>query len=581
LISTANILLKIYKTLGIDLNEYDTKKFIVENILYGIEIEKSAAIISKVRLISWLFSNNEVFSKVDSNEFTNTTLEGLNQIINDFNISFNIYNLDFLLDFDLNKFDMIIGNPPYIENKKIKDIDYKKQLKKKFKSAYRLFDLSIVFIEKSLNVLKDKEGYLSFLTTNKFLSADYGIRIRKLLVNNTELKELINISSLKVFNNIAAYPIIITFKKTLSNIKNQIAIKQINKLEDLFNLNNVTSENYPQETIKLMPGNVIPISGDLGIVQYLYAHFKPMIESINDLEIIYRPFGFLNWAKYFDNLSEDKNSDNDMLLLGTGNVGKFHIKFNKRIKIAKKDIPISYFKFNQKFEDIFIKLQCEKLIFREIAKDLTVVYDPGYFTNITGLYFIKIPSYDTNKLFCLLAILNSRLMDSVFKTLFGTLHMSSGYLRFNGSFIKRLPMPSYFPLSISYLGKIMQFLSQLYYELLINSNPELLEDIVLENIESFLEFFRDLGNSLVEFLFMKNFIKKPNQDFLLLKKLTDSDYIFPDIDSKYIFTRFNLIRIQKLELQSTLHAIENTYLKLKKNSKLFNEIERIKNILYN
>jgi len=438
-----------------------------------------------------------------------------------------------------------------------------------------------VFIEKSLSVLKDKEGYLSFLTTNKFLSADYGIRIRKLLVNNTELKELINISSLKVFNNIAAYPIIITFKKTLSNIKNQIAIKQINKLEDLFNLNNVTSENYPQETIKLMPGNVIPISGDLGIVQYLYAHFKPMIESINDLEIIYRPFGFLNWAKYFDNLSEDKNSDNDMLLLGTGNVGKFHIKFNKRIKIAKKDIPISYFKFNQEIEDIFIKLQCEKLIFREIAKDLTVVYDPGYFTNITGLYFIKIPSYDTNKLFCLLAILNSRLMDSVFKTLFGTLHMSSGYLRFNGSFIKRLPMPSYFPLSISYLGKIMQFLSQLYYELLINSNPELLEDIVLKNIERFLEFFRDLGNSLVEFLFMKNFIKKPNQDFLLLKKLTDSDYIFPDIDSKYIFTRFNLIRIQKLELQSTLHAIENTYLKLKNSSKLFNEIERIKNILYN
>jgi len=114
LISTANILLKIYKTLGIDLNEYDTKKFIVENILYGIEIEKSAAIISKVRLISWLLSNNEVFSKVDSNEFTNTTLEGLNQIINDFNISFNIYNLDFLLDFDLNKFDMIILNPPYI-----------------------------------------------------------------------------------------------------------------------------------------------------------------------------------------------------------------------------------------------------------------------------------------------------------------------------------------------------------------------------------------------------------------------------------------------------------------------------------
>ena len=448
LISTASLLLKIYKILDIGLSEYDSKKFIIENVLFGIEIEKTASIISKLRLISWLLSNSENLPKMDANEVTNASLEDLNQIFKDIHMSFNIFNLDFLLDFDLNEFDMIIGNPPYIENKKIKDIDYKKKLKKNYKSAYKLFDLSIVFIEKSLRVLKENEGYLSFLTTNKFLAADYGIKIRKLLVNNTELKELINVSSLKVFSNIAAYPIIITFKKTLSNIENQIFIKQINKLEDLFNLNNIISDSYSQKTIKLMPGNVIPISGDLDIVQYLYSHFRPMVESIKDLEIIYRPFGFLNWAKHFNNLSEDKNSDKDMLLLGTGNVGKFHIKFNKRIKIAKKDIPVSYFKFNQGIEEIFIRLQCEKLIFREIAKNLTVVYDPGYFTNITGLYFIKIPSYDTNTLFCLLAILNSNLMDSVFKTLFGTLHMSSGYLRFNGSFIKRLPMPNFFPRSI-------------------------------------------------------------------------------------------------------------------------------------
>ena len=288
LISTANTLLKIFKILDIGLNEYDSKKFIIENMLFGIEIDKTASIISKLRLISWLLSSSEDLSKMDSNDLTNASLEHLDQIYEDIHVSFNILHLDFLLDFDIDNFDMIIGNPPYVENKKIKNSDYKKRLKKNFKSAYKLFDLSILFLEKSLSVLKENEGYLSFLTTNKFLSADYGIKIRKLLVNNTELKEFINVSSLKVFSNIAAYPIIITFKKTLSNLKNQIAIKQINKLEDLFNLNNIISDNYSQETIKLMPGNVIPISGDLNLVQYLYTHFKPMIESISDLEIIYR-----------------------------------------------------------------------------------------------------------------------------------------------------------------------------------------------------------------------------------------------------------------------------------------------------
>ena len=581
LISTASLLLKIYKILDIGLSEYDSKKFIIENVLFGIEIEKTASIISKLRLISWLLSNSENLPKMDANEVTNASLEDLNQIFKDIHMSFNIFNLDFLLDFDLNEFDMIIGNPPYIENKKIKDIDYKKKLKKNFKSAYKLFDLSIVFIEKSLNILKENHGYLSFLTTNKFLSADYGIKIRKMLVNNTELKELINVSSLKVFSNIAAYPIIISFKKTLSNIKNQIFIKQINKLEDLISLNNAISDNYPQETIKMMPGNVIPISGDLDLVQYLYTHFKPMIESIKDLDIIYRPFGFLNWAKYFNNLSESKNSNKDMLLLGTGNVGKFHIKFNKRIKIAKKDIPISYFNFNQDNEDIFIKLQCEKLIFREIAKDLTAVYDPGFFTNITGLYFIKIPSYDTNKLFCLLAILNSRLIDSVFKTLFGTLHMSGGYLRFNGSFIKRLPMPNYFPRSISQLGKCLQFLSQLKYELLKNSDFELLGDISLENIELYLDFFQSLVNYFVDLLYMKKKDNQSNQDSLISEYLMENDYLFPEINTKFIYIRYNLLSIQKKEFTGTLRQIKNTYLNLKTNSKLINDMERIKNILHN
>jgi len=581
LISTANTLLNIFKILGIGLNEYDSKKFIIENMLFGIEIDKTASIISKLRLVSWLLSSSEDLSKMESVNITNASLEDLNHIYEDIHVSFNILNLDFLLDFDINNFDMIIGNPPYVENKKIKDSDYKKKLKKNFKSAYKLFDLSILFLEKSLSVLKENEGYLSFLTTNKFLSADYGIKIRKLLVNNTELKELINVSSLKVFSNIAAYPIIITFKKTLSNLKNQIFIKQINKLEDLINLNNVISDNYPQETIKMMPGNVIPISGDLDLVQYLYTHFKPMIESIKDLEIIYRPFGFLNWAEHFNNLSENRNSDKDMLLLGTGNVGKFHIKFNKRIKIAKKDIPISYFKFNQEIQDIFIKLQCEKLIFREIAKDLTAVYDPGIFTNITGLYFIKIPSYDTNKLFCLLAILNSRLMDSVFKTLFGTLHMSGGYLRFNGSFIKRLPMPNNFPKSISQLGKYLQFLSQLKYELLQNSDLELLEDISLENIELYLDFFQSLANFFVDFLYMKKKDKQSNQGSLISEDLMESDYQFPEIDSKCLYIRYNLLSIQKKEFMGTLRQIKNTYLNLNTNSKLVNDMERIKNNLHN
>ncbi|GAG84224.1 unnamed protein product, partial [marine sediment metagenome] len=69
-------------------------------------------------------------------------------------------------------------------------------------------------------------------------------------------------------------------------------------------------------------------------------------------------------------------------MIGTGSVGKYHIKFNKRIKIAKRDLEISYFNYNPTFKPIWQDLNQEKIIFREIAKELTCVYDPGIFTNI-------------------------------------------------------------------------------------------------------------------------------------------------------------------------------------------------------
>ena len=154
-----------------------------------------------------------------------------------------------------------------------------------------------------------------------------------------------------------------------------------------------------------------------------------------------RPFGFIKWAENFKFMSKYKTSDKDLLLLGTGNVGKYFINFNKRIKIAKVDKEISYFSYQPAYKEVWSKLSSEKLVFRELSKELTFVYDPGIFANLTGLYFLKVPSFKTNDYFCLLSILNSDIINTAFNALYGTLHMSGGYLRYNGSFIKNLPMP--------------------------------------------------------------------------------------------------------------------------------------------
>ena len=125
-------------------------------------------------------------------------------------------------------------------------------------------------------------------------------------------------------------------------------------------------------------------------------------------------------------------------------------------------------------------------------------------------------------------------MDEVFKTLFGTLHMSGGYLRFNGSFIKRLPLPDYLPLSLSYLGKILQFLSQIRYDFKDKIDQSIVN---LSDTSKFIDFFNRLSNSLVILLFSRKNIGKK---FSALENILKSEDLIPDIRFNYSIARFDL-----------------------------------------
>ncbi len=584
LITIAEKLYQLHRILNPELSDYDIKKAIIQKNLYGIEIDNSAHIISKLRLIKWLISTNMDLSIHHNIDLKSLDLTNLDQIIKKFDLKFNIFNLDFLLEFRSDKFDIIIGNPPYVENKKIKDIEFKKKITNRFKTAYRLFDLSIIFIERSLELLK-KNGYLSFILPNKFLSADYGIKIRTLLLNESEIKEIVNISSLPIFQKTATYPIILTLKKGKQREEQEVNVKIFNGMDELLENSNIRTIKFQQNVIHKFPSNVIPISGNIKLIIYLFNNFKTFAETCQDLKIIYRSFGFLNYGKHFDNISDERQSDDDLLLIGTGNIEKYHIKFNKRIKIAGKDIKISYFNYNTNFEHIWSDLNSEKLIFREIAKNLTCCYDPGVFTNITGLYFIKIASFKTDQLFSLLTILNSNLLDLVFKTLFGTLHMAGGYLRFNGSFIKRLPMPRKFLVFLSQLGKILHLLSQLKYDLdskesEIVRNPEIerFNNKYYNEIQCYLKFFKRLSNSLVNLLFLDDFYLESNLDYCLLRDLFDLKIEPQKVPYKFLIPRFDISNYNIFslnELDSILTKIKKLYNRLHNNKDLINQIDNL------
>ncbi|WP_297889707.1 Eco57I restriction-modification methylase domain-containing protein [Sulfurihydrogenibium sp.] len=94
-------------------------------------------------------------------------------------------------------FDIVIGNPPYVRQERIKDL--KPILKTKgYKTFTGTADLYVYFFEKGYNLLKEK-GVLSYIVSNKWIRAKYGEKLRKFLKENTTLIKLVDFGGYRVF----------------------------------------------------------------------------------------------------------------------------------------------------------------------------------------------------------------------------------------------------------------------------------------------------------------------------------------------------------------------------------------------
>ncbi|OEY06406.1 class I SAM-dependent DNA methyltransferase [Campylobacter jejuni] len=132
-------------------------------------------------------------------------------------------------------FDLIIGNPPYIRQEELKEL--KSHLAKNYKVYKGTSDIYTYFYELGFNVLKDRGGVLSYITSNKYTRAGYGEALREFLLKNTCILKYIDLNGIKVFDSATVDTSILSFEK--------IKIKE-NTFKYL-SLNNELLKNYDFE----------------------------------------------------------------------------------------------------------------------------------------------------------------------------------------------------------------------------------------------------------------------------------------------------------------------------------------------
>ena len=183
--------------------------------------------------------------------------------------------------FDKGGFDIVIGNPPYINVENL-DEKTKEYLFTNYSTCQGRTDIYIGFIEKSITLMNCK-GVTSFIIPYSYTNQNYGELSRKMLTEKYSINEIVDTSNYYVFDNAVVKNIIIRFGRskgdyTLIRIAdNKECFEQANfgdrilPTKTFLQLKNCRIETKPFENIMGIKENIEKASIRLGKI-YLVAY---------------------------------------------------------------------------------------------------------------------------------------------------------------------------------------------------------------------------------------------------------------------------------------------------------------------
>ena len=137
-----------------------------------------------------------------------------------------LWHLYFMDVFEQGGFDVMIGNPPYIQLQKMgKETDILQE--SGFETFARTGDIYCLFYEKGFDLLKKNEGVLSYITSNSWMKTKYGESLRKFFIEKTNPIKLLNFEDTQIFPSATVEVNILIAKKQLNSKKTEsVALKQ-------------------------------------------------------------------------------------------------------------------------------------------------------------------------------------------------------------------------------------------------------------------------------------------------------------------------------------------------------------------
>jgi len=136
-------------------------------------------------------------------------------------------------DGDFVGFDVVIGNPPYVFSRENFDQQIKKYFGENYQTSQYQVNLFFLFIEKTISLLRSK-GKFSLIVPNSLLMVSSAQSLRRFVLNETSLSEIINLMGY-TFEGVNVETIIFSGKKEKPTKESKIEIFSNDGHDFIFN----------------------------------------------------------------------------------------------------------------------------------------------------------------------------------------------------------------------------------------------------------------------------------------------------------------------------------------------------------
>ncbi|GAA6807910.1 hypothetical protein HpBTM53_04440 [Helicobacter pylori] len=311
-------------------------------------------------------------------------------------------------------FDCIIGNPPYIDYRKIDEKT--KIFLSKFSSVYKKSkegSIFVYFIERASQLII-KHGEISFINPIAYLCKPTDHGIRDYIDKNLKITMLIDLSNIKIFESASTYTCINIFKR--ENKKNEILFQRSDDSPEL--------SSNKDDFLKIPSVNIEHISIFLDpISRHIAERCKTQLGD---------------FCKIFCGLSKtgfrsdviNTNNKKSVYFLESSDIYRYYVNdFGKKFLKRVDDY------FSQEKRRIF---ELQDIIFMtRMTNQIRCVVVP------LGVYGGKVNILHDFRIdrFLILGVLNSKLMTYFYKKKFFPTHMQGGAFGFDTLSVETLPIP--------------------------------------------------------------------------------------------------------------------------------------------